>query len=58
MENVEKYACILAAKIYKGRVILNLTSREKALVELLERGGYIVPNNPTNGLVGDFKPQR
>lgn len=40
------------AEIYAGEDWHKLSSKEKELVKLLEKGGYIIPNKPDNGFVG------
>ena len=50
---MEKRICKLVAKIYAGKNWHHeLSSDEMGLVKMLEKSGYIVPNNPANGFVG------
>lgn len=49
---MEKEICKKAAEVYAGRNWHKLSQEERALVELLRRGGYIKPNDPPNGFVG------
>jgi hypothetical protein len=44
--------------IYAGRILDTLTTQEEELVKLLEKGGYIIPNNPANGFVGNVAPAK
>lgn len=48
-----KEICKMVAKIYAGKNWHKLSSKEKNLICLLEKFGYIIPNNPTNGFVGN-----
>ncbi len=50
MENKE--ICEIVAHIYTGKDWHKLSSKEAYLVALLEKDGYIIPNNPPNGFVG------
>jgi len=50
---MEKEICKKVAKIYADRNWHELSSEEQDLVKLLEKGGYITPNNPANGFVGE-----
>ena len=49
---MEKEICKKVSEIYAGRNWHKLSPDEKALVEMLRRGGYIIPNDPPNGFVG------
>jgi len=50
---VEKEICKKVAKIYASKNLHHdLSSEETVLVEMLEKGGYLIPNNPENGFVG------
>jgi len=49
---MKKKICKKVTKIYAGRNWHKLSSEEQDLVKLLEKGGYIIPNNPANGFVG------
>ena len=40
------------ARNLAGRDWHRLTQFEKGLVELLEKEGYLIPNDPPNGFVG------
>lgn len=44
--------CKKVAEIYAGKDWHKLPPKEKELVKLLEKSGYIVPNKPANGFVG------
>lgn len=49
---MEKEICKRVAEIYAGRDWHKLSSEEKDLVKMLEKGGYVILNNPANGFVG------
>ena len=42
-----------AARAYARRDYHKLTNNDLELVRLLVQGGYIRPNNPFNGFIGD-----
>jgi len=48
----EKEICQRTAEIYAGRDLSRISGRERDLVQLLEKAGYLVPNKPANGLAG------
>lgn len=52
MNGIEKVICKTAAEIYAGKDWHRLLRKEVILVELLEEGGYIIPDKPANGFVG------
>lgn len=45
-----------AARAFAGKNWHKLDSQETVLVTKLERGKYIIPNNPPNGFVGSLNP--
>ena len=49
---MEKEISKKVAEIYTGKDWHKLSRKEEELVSLLEKGGYIIPNNPANGFVG------
>lgn len=44
--------CRKIAQIYSGKDWHKLTIDEEELVRLLEKAGYIIPNDPPDGFVG------
>ena len=44
--------CKKVAEIYAGKDWHKLSSKEKELVSMLEKSGYLVANKPPNGFVG------
>ncbi len=49
---MERIICEKVAMIYAGRDWHKLSTAERELVELLEKGGYITPKKPADGFVG------
>lgn len=49
---MEKEISVKTAEIYAGEDWHKLSPKEKELVKLLEKGGYIIPNYFVNGFVG------
>ncbi len=54
---MEKEICKKVAEIYAGEDWHKLSPKEKELVRLLEKGGYIIPNKPANGFVDARAPK-
>lgn len=48
----EREICQRAAEVYAGRDLDKMSGRERDLVQLLEKNGYLIPNKPANGLAG------
>ena len=44
--------CKKVAEIYAGKDWHKLSSKERDLIVMLEKSGYLTPNNPPNGFVG------
>jgi hypothetical protein len=42
------------ASMYAGKDWHKLSPKEKELIKMLEKSGYIVSNNPANGFVGEL----
>ena len=49
---IKKQICKKVAEIYAGEDWNKMSPKEKELVKLLEKGGYIIPNKPDDGFVG------
>jgi hypothetical protein len=54
---MQKEICKKVAEIYAGKDWHKLSAKEKDLVKMLEKGGYIIPNTPANGFVGQVANQ-
>lgn len=49
---MEKEICKKAAQVYANRDWHKLSEKERELVALLGKAGFIIANSPANGFVG------